>query len=145
MQKVLGDLIALQLNEGTVSAPIWNLVVCITEQDLDLAAEEIDAASKCGPDILAGQLTSTSNFTGYHDAAPDTPGAVSTNDLIEVVQSKAVRQWRLITLGDAGATYYRGFSGRMTAFNEASNSNSPLTYTATIGISGNVITIPPTS
>lgn len=142
--KLNGDEIVLELNTGTTEAPVWSLVVCITEQDLDLQAEEIDANSKCGTDTLVGQITTAVNFTGFFDSTPDA-GAVSMNELMAIIQAKQAKEWRMLSSADDGETYYRGVTGRLTAFNESANTGEAVTFTATVSVSGEVITEAPTT
>lgn len=144
MPKIKGDDIVLEVNTGTEVSPVWNLVVCITEQDLDLQRETIDASSKCGNDQLSGQLTINANFTGFFDTAP-TGGAVSMNELMGYILNDDSKQWRMLSSEDDGATYYRQFNGSLTAFNESANSNEPGTFTAGIAVQGTVITEAPTT
>lgn len=144
MGKLNGDEIVLELNTGTTISPVWSLVVCITEQDLDLQAEEIDANSKCGTDTLVGQITTTANFTGFFDDEPDA-GAVSMNELFEIIQAKELKEWRMLNSEGDGDKYYRGFTGRLSAFNESANTGEAVTFTATISVSGAVDTTAPTT
>jgi len=141
--KYLGNKVNLELDISLTATPDWQVVACITQSDLDGTRETIDASTKCGPDQLAGQRTDTSNFTGFFIIDP-TVDQVSMNTLAAIYDSGDVRHWRLID-EDGGATYYREFNGSMTAYNESSNINEPVTFTATLGISGDIIRTLPTT
>jgi len=118
-------------------------VACITDSDIDGSRETIDASTKCGPDQLAGQKTDTANLTGFFITDP-TVDQVSMNTLAAIYDAGEVRHWRFID-EDGGSIYYREFNASMTAYNESSNINEPVTFTATLGISGDVIRILPTT
>jgi hypothetical protein len=139
-----GKDIALELDISLTDTPDWQVVTCITETDLDTARETIDANSKCGPATLAGTATFTANFTGFFAQVLDA-GEISLPSLavINYEGNGEERHWRLIDT-DGGTTYYREFRGALTAFNESSNNNEPVTYTATISIAGNVLLAPTT-
>lgn len=141
--KYLGNKVNLELDISLTATPDWQVVACITQTDLDGSRETIDASTKCGPDQLAGQRTDTSNFTGFFIIDP-TAEQVSMNTLAAIYDTGDVRHWRLID-EDGGLTYYREFNGSMTAYNESSNINEPVTFTATLGISGDIIRTLPTT
>lgn len=140
---IKGDIIQLELDVSLTDTPEWRIVACITESDIDGTRETIDASSKCGPAQLAGQRTDTANFTGFYDTHPAGTN-VSMNEIAAAFDSGDSRHWRLID-EDGGDLYYREFNGPITAYNESTNQNEPVTFTASVGINGDIIRTAPTS
>lgn len=142
--KLVGDKIIAQLDLNTVGgAADWALIGCITDSDVDGTRETIDASSKCGPDQLPGQQTNTVNLTGFLNTTPGVD-EVSLNELAAIYDSTILRHFRLMD-DEGGDLYYREFFGYLTAWNESSNQNEPVTFTAAIAVSGNVIRVLPVS
>jgi len=122
----------------------WNLVACGTESGIDGTVETIDATSKCGPAQLPGTLTETYNFTGFmaKNPAADT---VSINEMRAIFKAKTIGHWRSFDQETAGATYYRGFFGAITTFNETTNQNEAVGFNLVISITGNTVDVLPVS
>lgn len=141
---IAGNKIIMQLDlttDGGVAD--WALVGCLTDTDIDSTRETIDASSKCGPATLAGQKTDTVNFTGYLDTEPDV-NTVTLDELAAIYDAADSRHWRLLD-EDGGAIYYREFNGTLTAWNESANQNEPVTFTAAMGLNGDIIRTLPVS
>lgn len=143
-EKILGNKINVELDVSLTETPDWVIVACTTDTDLDMTIEEIDATSKCGPDTLAGETTETMNFTGFYIIDPEAGVQVSMPTIRSVAKAKESRHWRLID-EDGGDLYYREFNGVVTAYNESSNLNEAVTFTATISIKGDTIDVAPTT
>jgi predicted secreted protein len=140
---IKGDVILLELDTSNTDTPTWAVVGCITESDIDGTRETIDASSKCGPAQLAGQKTDTANFTGFYNTDPEA-GEVSMNEIAAAYDDGEIHHWRLID-EDGGDLYYREFRGPITAYNESTNQNEPVTFTASVGINGDIIRTAPTT
>lgn len=140
---IKGDIILLELDTSLTETPEWKIVGCITESDIDGSRETIDASSKCGPAQLAGQKTDTANFTGFYNTTPEAT-EVSMNEIAAAYDSGDSRHWRLID-EDGGDIYYREFNGPVTSYNESTNQNEPVTFTASVGINGDIIRVAPTT
>lgn len=142
--KITGNVINLELDVSLTDTPDWEIVACLTESDLDMTIEEIDAESKCGQDTLAGTTSEAANFTAFFITDPEAGVQVSMPTVREIAKSKATRHWRFID-EDGGALYYREFDGVITAYNESTNLNEPVTFTATISVKGDTIDVAPTT
>lgn len=139
---IKGDVIGLYLDISVTDTPNWQLVGCITETDIDGTRETIDASSKCGPAQLAGQKTDTANFTGYFNTDPEA-GEVSMQEIAAAYDAGDIRHWKVEH--EDSDILYREFRGPVTAYNESYNQNEPVTFTASIGINGDVIRTAPTT
>lgn len=140
----LGNKIILEKDVSLTATPEWRLVACITESDIDGSRETIDASTKCAPAQLAGQKTDTANFTGFFQLGTDPLTEISLNELAEAYDDGDSHHWRLID-EDGGSVYYREFYGPLTAYNESSNLNEPVTFTGTVAINGDIIRTLPVS
>lgn len=140
---IKGDVVLLELDVSLTDTPDWKIVGCITESDIDGTRETIDASSKCGPAQLAGQRTDTANFTGFYNTTPEIT-EVSMNEIAAAYDDGNSRHWRLID-EDGGDVYYREFNGPITSYNESTNQNEPVTFTASVGINGDIIRVAPTT
>lgn len=139
----LGNKINAELDISVTPTANWKLVACITDSDIDQTRETIDGSSKCGPNQLAGTATNTANLTGFFIIDP-TNSQVSMNELAAVFDSADSRHWRFID-NEGGDIYYREFNGPMTAYNESTNADEPVTFTAAIAINGDIIRTLPTT
>lgn len=139
----LGNKVIAQLDRSTTDTPDWALLGCLTDSDIDGSRETIDASSKCGPAQLAGQKTDTANFTGFMNIDPLTDN-VTLDELAAIYDAGESRHFRFID-DEGGSLYYREFNGAITAWNESSNFNEPLTFTGAIAITGDIIRILPVS
>lgn len=139
----LGNKINAELDISATDTPDWKLVACITDSDIDQTRETIDGGSKCGPNQLAGTVTSTANLTGFFIIDP-TSDQVSMNEMAAAFDSGESRHWRFID-NEGGLIYYREFNGPLTSYNESTNQNEPVTFTAAVAINGDIIRILPTT
>lgn len=141
--KMKGDVVAVYLDTAApgITVPVWKMVACITTSDIDGSRDTIDVASKCGPGQLAGQQTDTSNFAGFFIKDP-TVDQVSMNTIASAYDDGLVHHWKY---ADADEIYYREFLGSITAYNENTDNNTAITFTAAVAIEGGVTRTPPTT
>jgi hypothetical protein len=141
-KKIKGDLVNAYLDTAVSGAPVWKLVACITTSDIDGTRETIDANSKCGTDTLSGQKTETANFAGFFITDP-TVDQVSMNTIAAAFDDGLQHHWKFATADET--VYYREFDGSITAYNESSNINEAVTFTAAVSITGDIIRTAPTT
>lgn len=141
--KYLGKNVALELDVSLTPTPDWEVVVCMTTNDLDGTRETIDANSKCGTDQLAGDKTETANFEGFFVTDPTAGVQVTAGTLRDIFNSGEVRHWRYISADEE--TVYREFNGSITAFTETFNNGEAVGFSGAISISGDVIDVAPTT
>jgi hypothetical protein len=140
---VLGRDVNLYLDTSLTATPNWEMVACITETNIDQSRTTIDASSKCGLNILAGQKNAgTSNFKGFYITDP-TVTQVSMNTIAALYDDGLKHHWKLSTV--SGSDYYREFNGYLTTYNESSNFQEAVNFTGAISISGDVILVKPTT
>lgn len=71
----------------------YKLIVCLEENSYQVAANEIDANSKCGPDTLIGTIDTTLSFSGI---VIKDPGVTEVNDydLEVVLRAASIVGWK---------------------------------------------------
>lgn len=118
----------------------YSLVVCLTSQSLERTTNTIDAASKCGPDKLAGSQEITVNFEGQEVVSPDV-NRVSEGDLHDLWADKTVIGWKYgVATPTDGDVSYVG-TGFISDLSSDSGMDDPSTFTATIGVKGAITKI----
>lgn len=135
----------MQIDLGSIngqSGPAdWRDVACITGNGLDSASDAINGDSKCGTDQQPGVVSWSSSIEGFYEMDP-TATQVSGQDLINIRQSKAFYNWRL---RNADNSYYRGFYGYLSGYSEDAPFNDIVKFTAEVSVSGDLITVAPST
>lgn len=135
-----GNLVNLYVDESLTETPDWRMVACLTDLNFNGDGDTIDASSKCGQAQLAGQSNDSVDFEGFFELTPET-SQVSYETLIEIYKAKVSRHWKIATAD--GVAYYREFDGVLTPYNESLPYNDAASFTGTIAISGEIITVAP--
>ncbi len=115
----------------------YDTVVCLTSQSLKRTTNTIDAASKCGPDKLAGTQDISIDFEGQnlYDAAS---GKVSESDLHDLWAGKTTIGWKYAPASPVtGDVSYAG-TGFISDLTANAADADPSTFTATIQVKGSI-------
>ena len=139
--KLRANDVLLEFNMGTVLAPNWKSVGCLTDNGLDSASDEISADSKCGIDKIPGDVSWSVSFGGFYDLDPALD-QISGQDLILLRTNKTYVYWRM---RNAGNTYYRQGFGYLNDYSEDLPYNDIVKFTGGLGVQGALITTAPTT
>lgn len=113
----------------------YNTVICLTSQTYARTTEEIDAATKCGPDKQAGPQSNNVTFEGQTMLDPS-GGRISTDDLDDHWRNVTTIYWKLTELQpQIGSIIYYG-TGFISALSETYDLTTPSTFSGAIGIYG---------
>lgn len=113
----------------------YSLVVCLTSQSLERTTNTIDAASKCGPDKLAGSQEITVTFEGQEVVSPDVD-RISEGDLHDLWEDKTEIGWKYgVATPATGDVSYAG-KGFISDLTSDSGMDDPSTFNATIAVKG---------
>ncbi|WP_343702693.1 phage tail tube protein [Chitinophaga sp.] len=140
MAKLKANDVGFYYNSGTPSVPVWKLLACLTDTNIDLAVEEVNGDSKCGIDREAGDGTWTASFEGFYKLDP-TVNEISGDGLIDLAKAKTSGQWKIAN-GDN--SYYREFTAYISSYSEGAPYNEFVTFSGELNISGDVETEPTT-
>ena len=115
----------------------WDLIVCLTSNSIERTTNEIDAASKCGPNLLPGTQTIKVNFD-FHDVLDTSNGEISEDALHLLWQAKTIISWKFgKTTPLAGDVTYTG-TGFLGTLNTTAAQNSPVVTTSSIAVQGSI-------
>jgi hypothetical protein len=115
----------------------WDLVVCLTSNSIARTTNEIDAASKCGPNLLPGTQSIKINFD-FHDVLDTNNGEVSEGALHPLWAAKTIVSFKFGKVSPAAGdvTYTgTGFIGGLTL---TAAQNSPVVVQGTIAVQGSI-------
>jgi len=142
--KYAGKDLNLYKNNGTEESPDWELIVCLTDTGLSGDKEVLEANSKCGVDATQGNITWTSDFSGFMAIDP-AAGQISHSTLIDDFQGDEEAEF-LITDSVDNPTVWRRFTAFMSAYEETYNNGDTAGFSGTLRIKGSIDTdIPNTS
>ncbi len=118
----------------------YSLLVCLTKQSLKRTTNTIDAASKCGPDNLAGAQSVNVDFEGQNVWGP-TVGRISGGGLHDLWAATTTVGWKM---GPAtpvsGDEIYSG-TAFIAELSDDYDLNSPATFSGSLGVKGNITKI----
>jgi hypothetical protein len=113
----------------------WDLIVCLTENSIDRTTNEIDAASKCGPNLLPGTQVIKVSFA-FHDVLDTANGEISEWDLHTLWAAKTIISFKFGKVTPAaGDITYTG-TGFIASLNLKATQNSPVDASGSIGVQG---------
>lgn len=115
----------------------FSTVVCLTSQSVNRTTQEIDAATKCGPDTLPGTQTNDISFEGQVLADPDS-GKVSTDEIDDYWRNKDTVYFKVGKAVPITGDYVYTGSGFISELNETGAQNTPVTFTGKISIYGTI-------
>lgn len=139
MSILQGNAVSLEVNTGTIVAPVWFVTACITENGLDKASDEIDGGSKCGPLTVPGTATWSASVGGFYELDP-TATQASGELMFDYANDEVERQWRM---RNADNSYYRVFLARVGNYTEQADYNTLVNFTGDLLINGLVSKTPP--
>lgn len=120
------------------SSPDWQLLACTTAKGWNSDLETIDTVSDCddgASSIEAGDITW--QFTNSFYVVKNTEaGSISTDTLTSVHKSKEKRQFKLESIDDNGASYYRMGYGLITNISNTVDAGNYMTGDMTVTGSG---------
>ncbi len=115
----------------------WDLIVCLTSNSLERTTNEIDAASKCGPNLLPGNQTIKVNFD-FHDVLDTANGELSEGSLHPLWAAKTIVSWKFGKANPAaGDVTYTG-TGFLGTLNTTAAQNAPVVTTSSIAVQGTI-------
>lgn len=115
----------------------WDLIVCLTSNSIERTTNEIDAASKCGPNTLPGNQSIKVNFD-FHDVLDTNNGEISEDALHILWAAKTVISFKFgKTVPGAGDVTYTG-KGFLGNLNMTAAQNSPVVVTSSIAVQGSI-------
>lgn len=120
------------------SSPDWQLLACTTSKGWNSDLDTIETVSDCddgASSIEAGDITWQFNNSFYVVKEPDS-GQISTNTLTAVHKAKEKRQFKLESIDDNGATYYRMGYGLITNISNTVDAGNYMTGDMTVTGSG---------
>lgn len=128
------------------SAPDWQLLACTTAKGWNSDLETIDTVSDCddgASSIEAGDITWQFTNSFYVVTNPDS-GGISVDTLTDVHKAKEKRQFKLESIDDSGATFYRMGYGLITNVSTNVDAGNYMTGDITVTGSGDYETAPST-
>jgi hypothetical protein len=118
----------------------YDMVVCLTNQSLGITTDEIDAATKCGPDTQPGKQKNSLSIEGQVMASPGTD-RISVAALYTLAQNKTQFSWKY---GPAtpvtGDPVYTG-KGFFSSLEQSADLDNPAGFTASVGVIGDVLQV----
>ena len=115
----------------------YNLIVCLTSNSIERTTNEIDAASKCGPNLLPGTQSIKVNFE-FHDVLDTSNGEISEGALHALWAAKTIISWKFgVTSPNPGDVTYTG-TGFFGTLNMTAAQNSPTTVSSSIAVQGSI-------
>lgn len=134
-KKVLGStqLFSIDVLNGTA----YDLVMCLTNQSIGITNDEIDAATKCGPDTSIGKQKSNVSFEGEIIITPtvDTIGAAI---LWGLVQNKTLFSWKYGPATAVTGDIVRFASGYLSEYTESAPTDGNVTFSCKVAVSGTI-------
>lgn len=113
----------------------YNTIVCLTANAITRAINIIESNTKCGPDTLPGVQSNQLTFEGVNMYDP-VGGTVSIDDLDDFWRNKTTIYWKMGKASPAiGDITYTG-TGFIAQLDESFQTDSPATFSGTIGIYG---------
>ncbi len=113
----------------------WDLIVCLTSNSIERTTNEIDAASKCGPNLLPGTQSIKINFD-FHDVLDTANGELSEEQLHVLWAAKTIISFKFgKAIPAAGDVTYTG-TGFLGSLNMTAAQNSPVVVTSSIAVQG---------
>jgi hypothetical protein len=118
----------------------YKLVVCLEENSYNVAANEIDANSKCGPDTEIGIIDTTLSLSGQ---VIKDPGANEVNDLdIETVLRAATKVgWKFSKATPTTGDVVRSGQGLFTSLEVTAGLNDVVKFSAELKATGTVTVV----
>ena len=115
----------------------YNLIVCLTSNSLERTTNEIDASSKCGPNLLPGTQTIKVPFE-FHDVLDTNNGEVSESALHPLWAAKTIISWKFGKVTPAaGDVTYTG-TGFIGTLNTVAAQNAPVVTSGSLAIQGSI-------
>jgi hypothetical protein len=115
----------------------YDLVICLTSQSYSRTTDEIDAATKCGPDTQPGKQKQSISFDGQIMLSPNA-NRMSMSDLHDAWEDKTEFTWKYgVASPTTGDITYTG-TGFLSKLDETADIDNPSTFSATVGILGSV-------
>lgn len=135
-RKISGDDMLLQIDPAGGTS--YKIIVCAINTSLSNTSDEIDASTKCGPDIRPGKQKSSFSIDGAGVVDPDT-GRVSSADLFTLWQNKTTFTWKYSKATPVTDDIIKTGSGSILSFEESANYGEDWNFSATIGVSGDIV------
>ena len=115
----------------------YYLIVCLTSNSIERTTNEIDAASKCGPNLLPGTQSIKINFE-FHDVLDTSNGELSEGALHALWAAITIISWKFgVTSPNPGDVTYTG-TGFFGTLNMTAAQNSPTTVSSSIAVQGSI-------
>ena len=116
----------------------YDTIVCLTAQSYSRTTDEIDAATKCGPDTQPGKQKQTISIEGQIMLSP-VAGKASMSAMHDAWAAITNFTWKYgPAIGTDGDIVYSG-TGFFSKLDENADNDNPSTFSATVGILGDVV------
>lgn len=118
----------------------YTLLVCLTSNSLERTTNEIDASSKCGPNLLPGTQTIKVPFE-FHDVLNTTIDEISEQALHPLWAAKTIITWKFGPISPSvGDVSYTG-TGFIGTLNTVAAQNSPVVTSGSLAVQGSITQI----
>lgn len=150
--KIASKVVGLYANMADLDSPTyetspdWQLLACTTAKGWSSDLETIDTVSDCddgASSIEAGDITWQFNGSYYVVADPDA-GSISDDTLTQIHKAKEKRQFKLASIDDNGASFYKMGYGLITSISTNVDAGNYMTGDIVITGSGDYETSPGT-
>lgn len=115
----------------------YSLIVCLTSQSLNRTTNEIDAASKCGPDTQPGDQTIDISFEGQKILDLDTD-RISIGDLHDLWAAKTTVGWKYGPATPVSDDVSYSGTGWISSLEETDAHNETGSFSATLRPYGSI-------
>lgn len=130
--KIAGNDMLLFIGTDGITYP---LVVCLTSNSVTRLTNEIDAATKCGPDKAIGVKTNGVTFEGQVIADPDS-GEISVDDLDDFWRNDTTIYWKMGKVTPLEGDWTYSGTGFLSQLDETYAQDAPGTFSGAIGVYG---------
>jgi len=113
-------------------------IVCLTNYNISMTIETVDAGSQCGPASFTGELSANIPFSGFTLLDPVT-GEISAPDIFEIAKNKTVFNWKIGPAVPVPGDMVKTGLGYFSAYNENYDEGKFGAFGGTITVSGDVV------
>jgi hypothetical protein len=118
----------------------YKLIVCLEENSYNVAANEIDANSKCGPDIAIGIIDTTLSLSGQVIVDPAI-GQVNDYNIETVLRAATKVGWKFSKATPEDGDVVRRGQGFFTSLEITAGLNDVVKFSAELKATGTVTVI----
>ena len=119
----------------------WTPLACLTTKSFKSPTKTIDVTSDCGPDQLAALANQTIDIAGFVDYdSSDSESGQTLYDLQQDPQNaeSPAYSWRIYPATSQAGDQSLTFDANISNFQEDFNTDTPVSFSATLGVQGTV-------